>query len=66
VTFDATRGSFRRRGVMEFAVFVEELVKASRAMKNQEVVPKRAFWQPWLDEGKRREASTGTNSPTLA
>jgi hypothetical protein len=51
---------------MEFAVFVEELVKASRAMKNQEVVPKRAFWQPWLDEGKRREASTGTNSPTLA
>lgn len=35
---------------MEFSAFVKELVKASQATQSEEV-PKRVFWQPWLDEG---------------
>ena len=37
-------------GTMEFSAFVKELVKASQATQSEEV-PKRVFWQPWLDEG---------------
>nr|XP_008199633.1 PREDICTED: uncharacterized protein LOC657295 isoform X1 [Tribolium castaneum] len=45
---------------MDFSVFVHELVKT---MKQQQV-PKRVFWQPWLDEEESSKQSSNKQLPT--